>query len=96
MNKLEEQIEKLELELAKKKRLLKWVTALESIRLDPKEVKCMACGTEFEPVIGSYHRHYDEPKRRAITCHVCGRRYFEADQGTWESDRALNILEVGP
>ena len=56
---------------------------------DPKAVKCLACGTEFEPLIA-----LNENNRRFINCHVCGRKYrYDEKTDIWNSDRQLTILD---
>jgi len=68
----------------------------------PKKVRCEACGTTFEPVIGNERGAWlstteREPGRRKITCHVCGRPYYQGGKSgktkQWMSDRPLTILE---
>jgi len=55
------------------------------------KVKCLACNTEFEPVI---KRTRDG---REIECHVCHRRYRHAptnlEWDNWIGDRRLDVIE---
>lgn len=56
---------------------------------DPKAVKCLACSSEFEPII-----ILNENNRRFINCYVCGRSYkYDEQKNTWFCDRQLTILD---
>ena len=56
---------------------------------DPKAVKCLACSTEFEPIIS-----LTEYNKRKIHCYVCGRIYYEDQKtNTWNCDRPLTIID---
>jgi transcription elongation factor Elf1 len=57
--------------------------------MNPTAVKCLACGTEFEPIIT-----VNADNRRIINCHICGRGYrYDEKTDTWNSDRQLTILD---
>lgn len=90
-------------------------TEVDNLFLYPKVVDCQRHpGQPFQPVVAYYPKNdplADKVWTRAITCHICGRRYFLAtkftvesehfdhkpeDIGKWLSDRELKIIEVGP